>query len=201
MATETNDGPELSEEEKMKEDLTMLEAALYVSGRPLDLKTLGFVINTRSKKKVQRLMRVLIEEYAFRNRALEILELENQRFVLQLKPKYSSKVRRLAIRPLLTDGPLKTLSYIAYRQPVTQKQVIDVRGRHSYMHIKHLIDMGLVKSERSGKANLLKTTDYFADFFGLSQNVQKMKKQLKKIFENETDKESLVLKEQTNSKE
>jgi segregation and condensation protein B len=197
----TNGEHELSEEEKMREDLTMLEAALYVSGRPLDLKTLGYVINTRSKKKVQNLMSVLIEEYALRNRALEVLELENKRFVLQLKPKYSSKVRRLAIRPLLTDGPLKTLSYIAYRQPVTQKQVIAVRGRHSYMHIKHLIDMGLVESERSGKANLLKTTDYFADFFGLSQNVQKMKRQLKKIFESATDKETLVSKEQINLEE
>lgn len=170
--------------EKINEDLAMLEAALYVAGRPLDQKTLGYIINTKSKRKVQQLARTLAKEYGRRNTALEMLELDDHRFVLQLKTKYSSKVKRLAIRPLLTAGPLKTLSYIAYRQPVTQKQVIDVRGRHAYGHIKQLIDTGLVDYEKSGKTSVLRTTDFFADYFGLSHDLQKMKRRLKRIFDN-----------------
>ena len=122
-------------EEKFKRDLALLEAALYVAGRPLDLKTLGSVLKTRSKRKVQKLARTLIEEYKGRNTALEILELEDGRFVMQLKAEYTPMVRRISTRPLLPTGPLKTLSYIAYRQPVLQKQVIEVRGSHAYRHI------------------------------------------------------------------
>jgi segregation and condensation protein B len=162
----------------------LLEAALYVAGRPLDLNTLGNVIKTRSKRKVQRLAQILMEEYKSRDTALEILELEGERYVLQLKAEYTPKVRRLATRPLLSSGPLKTLSYIAYRQPVTQPQVIDVRGRHAYSHLKQLEDLDLITRERAGRKKVIRTTEFFADYFGLSRDIRTMKRQLKNIFED-----------------
>ena len=175
-----------SEDEKMKRELVMLEAALYVAGRPLNLKTLGYVIGTRSKKRVRQLATMLMKGYKRRDSALEVLELEDHRFVLQLKTEYSSKVRRLAARPLLTDGPLRTLAYIAYRQPVMQKQVTDARGTHAYRHIKRLAEMGLVDREKRGRNTVLKASEYFADYFGLSHNLKAMKGQLKRIFDDIT---------------
>lgn len=175
---------ELLSEEKLKRDLALLEAALYVAGRPLDLRTLGSIIKTRSKRKVQRLVSILMEEYKSRETALEILELEDERFVLQLKGEYSPQVQRLAIRPLLSKGPLKTLSYIAYRQPVLQSQVVDVRGHHAYGHLRQLESMGLISRERVGRTRLLRTTGFFADYFGLSHDLRTMKRQLKRVFED-----------------
>jgi len=175
---------ELLSEEKLKRDSALLEAALYVAGRPLDLKSLGSIIKTRSKRKVQRLVRILMEEYKNRETALEILELEDKRFVLQLKAEYSPQVQRLAIRPLLSKGPLKTLSYIAYRQPVLQPQVVDVRGHHAYGHLRQLESMGLISRERIGRTRLLRTTGFFADYFGLSHDLRTMKRQLKRVFED-----------------
>lgn len=175
---------ELLSEEKLKRDLALLEAALYVAGRPLDLRTLGSIIRTRSKRKVQRLVSILMEEYKNRETALEILELDDERFVLQLKGEYSPQVQRLAIRPLLSKGPLKTLSYIAYRQPVLQPQVVDVRGHHAYGHLRQLESMGLISRERVGRTRLLRTTGFFADYFGLSHDLRTMKRQLKRVFED-----------------
>ena len=172
------------EQAEEKRDLALLEAALYVAGRPLDLKTLASVMKTRSKKKVERLAGMLMQDYKSRDTALEILELEDERFVLQLKAEYTPEVRRLAMRPLLSLGPLKTLSYIAYRQPVTQAQVIDVRGHHAYSHLKQLEDLGLISRERAGRTRVLRTTEFFADYFGLSHELKAMKQQLKSIFED-----------------
>ena len=115
-----------------------------------------------------------------------MLELEDHRFVLQLKTEYSSRVRRLAARPLLTDGPLRTLAYIAYRQPVMQKHVIDVRGTHAYRHVKQLADMGLVDYERKGRNKVLRASEYFADYFGLSHNLPAMRRQLRRILDDIT---------------
>jgi segregation and condensation protein B len=179
----------VAKNEKNDRDIALIEAALYVSGRPLDLKTLGSVIGTRSKKKTQKLAREIVEEYNQRTTALEILELEDKRFVLQVKANLSSKVKRLATRPLLTSGPLRTLSYIAYRQPIDQKQVIDVRGSHAYGHVKQLIDMGLVDYEKKGRTKILSTTNYFADFFGLSYKTKTMKRQLRRIFSDFSNKD------------
>ncbi|MEM3602396.1 MAG: SMC-Scp complex subunit ScpB [Candidatus Bathyarchaeia archaeon] len=162
-----------------------MEAALYVSGRPLDLKELCQVLKTRSRNKAKRLTKMLAEEYASRNTALEILELKDERYVLQLKAEFTPHVRRLVKRPLLSPGPLKTLAYIAFRQPIPQKLVIEVRGKHAYSHIKILKETGLVASERKGRASILRTTEYFADYFGLSHDTTAMKRELRNILQEE----------------
>lgn len=172
------------EREKTQQDLALLEAALYVAGRPLDLNELCSVLKTRSKNKTRKLAKSLIREYTNRNCALEILELKDERYVLQLKAEYTPHVRKLVNRPLLSAGPLKTLSYIAYRQPILQKRVVDVRGHHVYGHIKLLKEMNLISTERSGRSTVLRTTDYFADYFGLSHDVAVMRRELKNVFED-----------------
>ena len=166
----------------------MIEAALYVAGRPLDLRTLGNIANTRSKKIARKLAEEIMNIYLSRNTALEILELEGERFVLQLKPEFTPTVRKLATRPFLSSGPLKTLSYIAYRQPVPQSHIIEVRGHHAYYHLKQLEDLDLIIRERSGRTRVVRTTEFFADYFGLSHNYRIMKRQLGKIFEDITKK-------------
>ena len=162
--------------------LALLEAALYIAGRPLDLNELCQVIGSRSKKRAMFYVDMLMQEYRARNTALEILALKNERYVLQVKAEFTPLIKKLVNRPLLSSGPLKTLSYIAYRQPISQKRVIEVRGQHAYGHVKMLKDMGLIMSERSGRTLALKTTDYFSDYFGLTTDTSTMKKDLKKIF-------------------
>lgn len=171
-------------EDKAKQELSLIEAALYVAGRPLEINELCSVINTRSKNKTRRLTKTLIKEYSERTTALEILELKDERYVLQLKSDFTPHVKKLVNRPLLSMGPLKTLSYVAYRQPVSQKRVVDVRGHHAYGHIRTLREMGLISSERSGRSSMLKTTEYFADYFALSHDTTTIKRELKHIFED-----------------
>jgi segregation and condensation protein B len=170
--------------EGTRHDMVLLEAALYVAGRPLNLNEICSVLKTRSKKRVKKVAKKLAGEYAERHYSLEILELKDERYVLQLKTEYTPLVKRLVNRPLLSAGPLKTLSYVAYRQPVSQKRVIDVRGHHVYSHVKLLKEMGLIASERSGRSMVLRTTEYFADYFGLSQDVTAMRRELKSVFED-----------------
>jgi segregation and condensation protein B len=182
-----NSDVEVGQEEKRSKpqnDLVLVEAALYVAGHPLDMNELCSVLKTRSKARTRKVVEKLIQDYLNRNTALEILELKDERFVMQLKSDFTPHVKRFVNRPLLSVGPLKTLSYIAYRQPVVQKRVVDVRGHHAYGHIKELKDMGLIASERNGRSMVLRTTEYFADYFGLSQDTASMKRELKRVFEN-----------------
>jgi segregation and condensation protein B len=173
---------QVQEAEKTQRCLRLLEAALYVAGRPLNLNELCSVLSTRSKKKTKKYTKALMREYSARDTALEILELKDDRYVLQLKADFTPLVKKLVNRPLLSAGPLKTLSYIAYRQPVSQKRAIEVRGQHAYGHVKLLRDMGLVAAERAGRSMTLRTTDYFADYFGLTHDTATMKRELKRIF-------------------
>jgi segregation and condensation protein B len=113
-----------------------------------------------------------------------VLELSDGRFVMQLKPQYVREVKRLATRQLLTPGPMKTLSFVAVRQPVTQSFVAKVRGNLAYSHVRQLRDMGLIGEEKLGRTKVLRTTPNFADYFNLSHDMTAMKKQLENLFEN-----------------
>jgi len=183
----TSDSKTISQvgKENRINELALIEAALYVSGRPLTVSELCSVLKTRSQRKVKSLVKMLMQEYASRNTALEILELKDERYVLQLKPEFTPYVRKLVKRPLLSVGPLKTLAYIALRQPVSQKRVAEMRGHHAYGHIRLLKEMGLIASERRGRSVVLKTTDYFADYFGLSHDIPTMKREIRKILEKD----------------
>ncbi len=164
--------------------LNLLEAALYVSGRPLDMKTLGSVLKTRSKKRVQSYARMLMGEYDKRDGALEIIELDDGRFVLQLKAQHVSAVKRLAMRPLLSTGTLKTLAYLAYHQPVVQSQITALRGSQAYSHIQELKRLGLITMENLGRTKVVRTTDVFADYFNLSHDLRLMKRELRALFDS-----------------
>src|SRR6266487_1565461 len=117
----------------------LCEAALYVSGRPLDIKSIGHTI---------------AERYAKSDSPIQVLELPDGRFVMQLKPEFAKHVRKLSNRPLLTPGPLRTLSFIALRQPIAQSRVIAVRGKLAYQHVKQLKDMDLISYEKLGRSRL-----------------------------------------------
>jgi segregation and condensation protein B len=177
--------------QKLKNKMALIEAALYVTGRPIDIKTLGTVTGFRSEDKTKDLARQLKDKYGSNGSCLEILELSDGRFVMQLKPQYVKHVKRLATRQLLTSGPMKTLSFIAYRQPVTQSYLAKVRGNLTYSHVKQLREIGLIAEERLGRTKILRTTPNFADYFNLSHDLPSMKKQLERMFQSiKTDKRS-----------
>ena len=159
----------------------LLEAALYVSGRPLDLKTLGNVIGARSEDKIRAIAHTVMEKYNQNESPIQIVELPDGRWVMQLKATISKYVRRLSNRPLLTPGPLRTLGFIALKQPVKQAYVVLVRGKLAYGHVKQLREMDLITDEKVGKTRILRTTSTFADYFNLNHDVIEMKKELKSV--------------------
>src|SRR2546425_6311650 len=134
------------------------EAAIYVSGRPLDFKKIGSVIGARSEEKIRSIARAIAERYAKIDSPIQVLELPDGRFVMQLRPEFVKNVRKLSNRPLLTPGPLRTLSFIALRQPISQSHVVRVRGKLAYQHVKQLKEMDLITFEKLGRSSVLRTT-------------------------------------------
>jgi segregation and condensation protein B len=174
---------------KDKRKMDLIEAALYAAGRPLDVDTLSSLINEKSKETVKSLAEILITRYKEVNGGLELLRLHDGRYVMQLRPDLVQGVMKLVTKKLLTRGPLKTLSFIAIKQPVTQAYVVKVRGNLAYVHIKILRERGLISEEKLGRTKILKTTPVFSDYFSLSSDSRTMKQQLQKMFEQQKSKD------------
>lgn len=162
--------------------LAELEAVLYASGRPVSLTALCAHLRLQSEREVSDLLSRLSEIYERDGSPLEISEVTGGRVVLQLRPDYSRQARRYSMRPLLTAGPLRTLSYVAYNQPVQQKRVALARGSQAYRHLRELEQLGLISRKKDGRNTTVRTTAEFADYLGLSPDRSSMRRQLRRIF-------------------
>ena len=145
-----------------------IEAALYCAGRPLSLDELIKASGTNSKEKTHRAVKDLATKAKSTFRAIEIAQLEDGRYVFQLRPEYTPLVRKFAQHPLLPSGALKTLSYVAYEQPVTSKRLVQIRGSQVYVHIKVLEQMQFVEHENLGRLKVYRTTPKFQNYFGIT---------------------------------
>lgn len=168
---------------KLQKKLVKLEALLYSAGRPIGLDDVKKVVGTKSDKVVLKIINELRNIYRERGSAFEIKITNNNRVFLQIISKFNHLIEGISNRPLLTIGPLKTLSYIAYNQPIKQTQIINERGSHVYSHIYKIEKLGLITRESHGRGGyIIKTTPFFADYFGFNHDPIKSKIQLQEIF-------------------
>ena len=100
---------------------------------------------------------------------------------MQLRKKYNPIAKKFSIKPLISPSTLKTLSYIAYFQPISRLELVEQRGKHAYSHFKTLEKLGFISGEPSGRTKIYRTTSAFSEYFGLSNNLETMKKQLLQI--------------------
>jgi len=163
------------------EETRLVEAALFISGRPLSLHEIQQATQIPTLKAVRKIVHELMEEYSQRAGALEIVRLPRQRYVLQLNPQLSEDVGALAPQGLLSLGELKTLIYIALSQPILQSNVVLYRGSHSYKHIKNLEAHGFIETKKVGRTKELSTSEMFADYFGFDYETDRLKDQLKRM--------------------
>jgi segregation and condensation protein B len=94
-------------------------------------------------------------------------------------------VRRYQRRSLLSPGTLRTLSFIAYHQPIEMSAVAAVRGSRAYVHVRELEELGLVEVERKGRSKVLRTSQLFAMLIGVEGSVAKIKRVISGLVERE----------------
>ncbi|HUI22977.1 MAG TPA: SMC-Scp complex subunit ScpB [Nitrososphaerales archaeon] len=169
---------EAAKEAIPNEVLAKVEAALYASGRPLSLDEISRVAGTASERKATAIAREVARAVNGSMQAVEVVEYAGPKFAMQLKAQYTQTARKFATRPLLTRAALRTLSFIAFFQPISSAELVQRRSSTVYQHLKELEEVGFVVGERQGRSRNYRTTPRFADYFGLSADITTMKRQL-----------------------
>ena len=164
--------------ENTKESTARIEAALYSAGRPLRIEDIIRASGTESKTKTLELLNEIIKKTKNAFIALEIAILPDGTYVMQLKPEYSSTVKRYASKPVLPNATLKTLSYIAYAQPIASKQLVETRGSGVYAHLKGLRQLDYITHQNVGRLKIYTTTQKFQKYFGIQGDVEDLKSRL-----------------------
>ena len=155
-----------------------IESALYSSGRPLSIEELIKASGTESRPRTLAILDSLIKKTKNVFAAIEIVVLPDGNFVFQLKPEYSSSVRKYASKPILSRAVQKTLSYIAYSQPISSRQLVEVRGSGVYSQLKELRQLNFIEHQNVGRLRIYSTTQKFQKYFGIEGDVDVLKQKL-----------------------
>ena len=155
-----------------------IEAALYSAGRPLKIEELIRASGTESRTKTYNILNNLMKKSKSVFKAIEIVTLPDGSYVFQLKPEYSSTVKKYASKPALPKATLKTLSYIAYMQPISSKQLVETRGSGVYSHLKELRQLDFINHQNVGRLKIYTTTEKFQKYFGIQGDVENLKQRL-----------------------
>jgi segregation and condensation protein B len=170
--TEDVDDVALSSPQSQTERAAVIEALIFVSDEPLTAKTIAEVLK-EDKEVVNETLSALAREFNARNGGLQLREVAGG-WQFATRPEYHEHIRAfLKTRPSakLTIASLETLAVIAYRQPVTVPEILEIRGVQSPSAIKTLLDKKLIvakgRKETVGRPMMYGTSKEFLLQFGL----------------------------------
>ena len=150
---------------KVDRVVLQVEAVLFASGKPLSVSELTEAIGAGDYRVVQHALRTLLGTYEHRQTALEVRRV-GDRYALQLREEYVPTVQ--AVTPVeMAPRTLKTLTLIAYHQPILQSNLVRMTGDSAYEEVQRLRGMGLIHTEPKGSTLELTTSRRFAEYFGV----------------------------------
>lgn len=150
-----------------EEKLALLEAALFITEKPLTAEELKRFLKVDSQE-LQELINELRKRYAQNSSGIELVELNG--YKLGVKPAYVQMVSRFTRHSELSRGLLRALSLIAYYEPLKQSDLVRAIGNRAYEYVRELERLGFVRSEKYSRTKILRTTKLFREYFGITSN-------------------------------
>ncbi|MBI3684601.1 MAG: SMC-Scp complex subunit ScpB [Acidobacteria bacterium] len=162
--------PAPSEEQTLR---AVVEAIIYVTDEPLTLEQIAAGLE-RPKDQIARILDQLNEEYARQEKGITIREVAGG-YKIGTKAEHHEAIRSFVKKmkpPLkLSMAALETMAVIAYKQPITAPEILEIRGVQGVGVIKTLLERRLIapagRKQVVGKPILYKTTKDFLLQFGL----------------------------------
>jgi segregation and condensation protein B len=149
-----------------------VEAVLFASGSPVPVSALAEALGV-TELELRPALNELIDSLRFDRRGIQIVRIEDS-LQMATNPAYGDFVQAVLAprrsRPL-SQSALEALSVIAYRQPVTRREIEEIRGVSSDYSLEVLLKRGLIReagtADRLGHPMLFATTDEFLRCFSL----------------------------------
>ena len=167
---------EIAPEEKQSRDLADLsravEALIFVADEPISTRVLSEVLQ-EDRDLIESVIEELAGSYEERNGGLQVRQIAGG-WQISTRTECHEDVRRLLkTRPSakLSLASLETLAVIAYKQPVTVPEILEIRGVQSASAIKTLLEKRLIitkgHKETVGRPMQYGTSKEFLIHFGL----------------------------------
>ncbi len=152
--------------------VAIVEALIFVADEPITVKLLAEILE-EDRESIEAAVEALKQEYETRESGLQLREIAGG-WQISTRTEFHEEVRKfLKTRPSakLSLASLETLAVIAYKQPVTVPEILEIRGVQSASAIKTLLDKRLIvakgRKETVGRPMQYGTSKDFLIQFGL----------------------------------
>jgi segregation and condensation protein B len=152
----------------------IIETLVFIAEEPISVKQLAAILEGESIESIEAACGQLVEEFNSRGGGLEIRPIAGG-YRISTRPEFSEYARRyLKAQPSarLSIAALETLAVIAYKQPITIPEILEIRGVTSTSAIKTLLDRRLIAARGHkqvvGRPMLYGTSKEFLVQFGLN---------------------------------
>lgn len=143
----------------------IIEAALFMSSKPLAVQELGKLIGVAAPGFVSQRLDALRARYDSAGSAVEIA-LEEGKYYMRLRADYVNYVKDFAQQGEISRHALRTLAYISKSEGITKRQLFARLGGGIYEDIAELVEKGFVTQKKSGRTKSVSTTPKFKAYFG-----------------------------------
>ena len=141
-----------------------IEALLFSAPKPLRSAEIAEFCSV-PKDDARASLRALRAEYRKRKSGLEIVKIDGR---YQMRVRCGAEEAARLVSPTdISRDLLKTVTVIAFYQPMLQSELVEMVGSKAYDHVRELEERKLIRSAPYAQTKALATGMAFAEYFGL----------------------------------
>ena len=145
----------------------LVESVLFSASKPVSINEIKESTGL-TPNKIKKTLDELIEDYNVTRKdgtSMEIVK-AGDKFAMQVKKKFTEQSVMIA-KPEIENNLLKTLTLIAFHQPLKQSNLRRMIGTKAYEQVDELADLKLIHTKKHGSTEMLTTTKLFPEYFGI----------------------------------
>ena len=146
----------------------LVESVLFSASTPVSINEIKEATGL-TPNAIKKTLDELIEDYNVKRKnetSMEVIK-AGEKFAMQVKKKFTEQSIMIS-KPEIEDSLLKTLTLIAFHQPLKQSNLRRMIGTKAYEHVDELASMRLIYSKQHGSTEMLTTTKLFPEYFGIN---------------------------------
>jgi segregation and condensation protein B len=141
-----------------------LEAIVFGAGRSMSTSELTELLGKPNNEIEEALNNLKATIKRRKDCALQLTNVSG-RWIFEVRPNLSQYLPE-KFKADIPQRLLPAAALIAYHQPMSQAQLVDMLGQRAYDHVRDLSNRGLIDRRRDGLTRRLTTTRRFAEYFG-----------------------------------
>ena len=156
----------------------LIESVLFSASKPVSINEIKNTTKL-STEKIKKTIAELIEDYNISRKnetSLEVIK-AGDKYTMQVKKNFTDQSVMIS-EPEIDTNLLKTLTLIAFHQPLKQSNLRRMIGTKAYEHVDELSSLRLIHAKKYGSTELLTTSKLFPEYFGIDSTDKEEIKEL-----------------------